>query len=99
MREGQPHGYEWWLREDQRSVWAERHWWEGQVHGIEREWNAQGRLKRGYPRYYFSGERVSKRAYLRALTVDSNLPAFRVEDNQPQRCFPSRAASALRPGP
>ena len=42
MKDGQPHGYEWSLHEDQQSVWAERHWHEGQLHGIEREWNARG---------------------------------------------------------
>ena len=44
------HGFEWWLRDDQQSVWHERHWHQGKVHGIERMWNRAGGLKRGYPR-------------------------------------------------
>ena len=99
MKDGWPHGYEWWLNSDQRSVWAERHWNEGQFHGIEREWNARGRLRRGYPRYYVRGERVSKRAYLKACRVDPSLPAFRAKDNKPVRRFPSELARELGPRP
>jgi hypothetical protein len=95
LKRGRPHGYEWWLNEDQCSVWAERHWYEGQLHGIEREWNSRGCLRRGYPRYHVRGQRVSKRDYLKACKVDPSLPAFRAEDNQPDRCFPSAVASEL----
>jgi antitoxin component YwqK of YwqJK toxin-antitoxin module len=95
MKDGQPHGYEWWLNEDQRSVDTERHWNEGRLHGIEREWNAQGRLKRGYPRYYIRGERVSKRAYVKACTVDPTLPAVRAAENEPLRRFPPKVAREL----
>jgi hypothetical protein len=82
------HGYEWWPRADQRSVWHERHWQGGKVHGIERMWNDKGRLKRGYPKYWIWGTAVSKRAYLRAAEKDKTLPAFRERDNRPQRRFP-----------
>ncbi|MEE9365131.1 MAG: hypothetical protein V3W44_00455, partial [Dehalococcoidales bacterium] len=43
------HGWEWWLDEDQKSVWCERHHHEGNLHGIWREWNDRGRLRRGFP--------------------------------------------------
>ena len=82
------HGYEWWPRADQRSVWHERHWQQAQVHGIERMWNEKGRLKRGYPKYWIQGKAVSKRVYLRAAERDKSLPLFREEDNRPQRRFP-----------
>jgi hypothetical protein len=95
LKNGQPHGYEWWLNENQRSVWAERHWQEGQLHRIEREWNLQGRLRRGFPRFYVLGERVNKRAYLKACKADPSLPAFRGEDNAPARSFPSAVAKEL----
>ena len=36
MRDGVPHGYEWWLEPDQRGVDHERHWCEGKFHSIER---------------------------------------------------------------
>ena len=63
---GRPHGYEWWLNDDQVSVHQERHWWNGELHGIEREWNAKGQLRRGFPRFYVHGARVTRRVYTRA---------------------------------
>jgi hypothetical protein len=38
MKDGQPHGFEWWFRTNQRLS-SERHWREGKVHGIERAWS------------------------------------------------------------
>ena len=81
-------GYEWWLREDQRSVWHERHWQKGQLHGIERMWNDNGKFKRGYPKYWIQGKVVTKRAYLRAAEKDKTLPVYGEKDNRPQRRFP-----------
>ena len=46
LLEGRRHGFEWWINEDQETVYIERHWREGQLHGIWREWNAAGRLRR-----------------------------------------------------
>jgi antitoxin component YwqK of YwqJK toxin-antitoxin module len=89
---GKLHGFEWWLGENQKTVWWERHWQEGQEHGIEREWNNEGRLSRGYPRYYVSGERVTKRQYLSACRSDPSLPPFRPADNKPARRFPAEVA-------
>lgn len=82
------HGYEWWLKEDQHSVWHERHWQQGQVHGIERMWNDKDGLKRGYPKYWVQGKAVSKRIYLRFAEKDKTLPAYRENENRPQRQFP-----------
>lgn len=98
MRDGWPHGFEWWLAEDQQRVWIERHWSHGHRHGIEREWNGQGRLCRGYPRYWVNGERVTKRQYLRAAARDPSLPPFRPEENEPRRAFPPEVAQHLTPG-
>lgn len=84
---GQRHGFEWWLCEDQQTVYLERHWCDGQLHGIEREWNPRGRLCRGYPRYHILGERVDKRRYLRACEADLTLPRFDMADNDPTRTF------------
>jgi hypothetical protein len=95
MRDGRPHGFEWWLDEDQQSVWIERHWSHGTLHGIEREWNVQKRLCRGYPRYWVEGERVTKRQYVQAAAQDPNLPPFRPEENQPSRRFPPEVAEYL----
>jgi len=88
LREGLPHGYEWWFNDDGGSLWHERHWHVGTYNGIERMWNSQGKLKRGYPKYWIMGQTVSKRKYLQAAKSDQTLPVFREQDNSPQRKFP-----------
>lgn len=95
LRDGRPEGFEWWINDDQRSVYEERHFRKGQLHGIERAWNSEGRLRKGYPKYWVSGEKVSKRAYLTASRQDPSLPPFRERDNYPGRRFPSEVAEAL----
>jgi hypothetical protein len=37
MVQGRAHGFEWWLNDDQRSVWLERHWADGNRHRVERQ--------------------------------------------------------------
>lgn len=88
LKDGVPDGYEWWLSEDQRSVWHECHWQSGQRHGIERVWNNKGKLQRGYPKFWIRGKAVSKRLYWKAMEQDKTLPSFRAEDNLPERQFP-----------
>jgi hypothetical protein len=88
MRRGRQHGFEWWIDEDQASVYEERHWQEDQPHGIERSWNHEGRLKRGYPKYFVAAHQVTRRQYIRAAASDPSLPPFRKADNRPQRVFP-----------
>jgi antitoxin component YwqK of YwqJK toxin-antitoxin module len=97
MKDGSPHGFEWWVNDDQRSVWQERHWKERTLHGIERVWNLQGRLRRGYPRYWVDGQKVTKRQYLRACKTDEALPPFRAEENAPERTFPPEIRTELSP--
>lgn len=88
IKDGKWHGFEWWLNEDQKSVWQERHFQFNHLHGIERDWNSKGKLKRGFPRYWVNGVRVTKRKYLRARADDKTLPPFRQSENRPQRRFP-----------
>jgi MORN repeat variant len=88
MRDGVPHGYEWWLEPDQRNVHHERHWYHGNYHGIERRWNYRRNLRRGYPKYWIQGEAVTKRQYMRAGKFDKSLPPFQPQDNLPRRRFP-----------
>jgi hypothetical protein len=88
LKDGKRHGFEWWLNEDQQSAWQECHFWDGQMHGIERSWNAHGRLHRGYPRYWVKDVRMTKRQYLRECAKDPTLPPFCEVDNRPQRRFP-----------
>ncbi|HET6844185.1 MAG TPA: hypothetical protein VFK06_21270 [Candidatus Angelobacter sp.] len=87
VKDGKRHGFEWWLNEDQNSVHDEHHFWENLQHGIQRSWNSQGRLRRGYPRYWVRNTRVTKRKYLRECANDSNLPVYREQDNLPARKF------------
>ena len=88
LRDGLPHGYEWWFTSEQGSIWHERHWYEGEYHGIERMWNSRGRLRRGYPKYWIAGQAISKRKYLKVARMDTTLPAFREKDSLPRRKFP-----------
>lgn len=94
-RNGQRHGFEWWINADQRSVWEEGHYANGEPHGILRQWNRHDRLRRGYPQYYVHGKRVTKRQYLRACRRDPSLTPFAAEDNRPARSFPPEVAQHL----
>jgi hypothetical protein len=85
LRNGHADGIELWFNEDERTVWREAYWRASVLHGIEREWNARGRLARGYPRYWTNGSRVTKQAYLAACKRDSSLPLFQLRDQKPAR--------------
>jgi hypothetical protein len=89
MLKGHRHGFEWWLNEDQSSVYQERHWSLDEAHGIEREWDEKGMLRRGFPKFYVGGKRVTRRVYERERNGDPSLPPHRTEDNLPQRDFPA----------
>ena len=95
LQNGLPHGFEWWLRADQQSVWHELHWRQGIYHGIERKWNDEGKLNLGYPKYWIDGQVVSKRVYVKAAQQDKTLPMFREEDNLSQRRFPAEIENLL----
>jgi hypothetical protein len=89
LQDGIPHGYEWHFASSEQNLWHERHWYMGKTHGIERVWNSKGRLHRGYPRFYILDQAVSRPKYLKLALTDKTLPAFRENDNQPHRNFPS----------
>ncbi len=95
LQDGHPHGYEWWLNEDQHSVWHECHWQCGEYHGIERRWNDRGKLDRGYPKYWIHGQAGTKRVYLKATQTDDTLPTFLEKDNRPRRQFPVKIERLL----
>jgi len=96
VKDGRWHGFEWWLKEDQTSIWQERHFRNDELHGIERCWNSNGRLRRGYPKYHVNNFHVTKREYLRACAADPTLPHFRPADDLPQRTFPPEVLAGLR---
>lgn len=92
LKDGMFHGFEWWINENQRSVFHERHFDHHQLHGIERIWNSERRLKRGYPKYWIKNKQVKKREYLRECARDQSLPPFKEKDNLPARKFPKEVA-------
>jgi len=92
--DGDRHGFERWWR-DRSQVWWENHFVRGVEHGIERQWNELGRLRRGFPRYWLTGERVTRREYERACATDATLPPLRARDDGPAR---PRVLNALTPG-
>ena len=97
-RAGERHGYErWWSGEDNGRIWLERHFHENVEHGIERQWNGRDRIKRGYPRYFVNGERVTKRQYLKAAESDPTLPPYRPEDDRPERPLPPEYFATMPP--
>lgn len=69
-------------------MWHVRHWHQGKVHGIERMWNHEGQLKRGYPKYWIRNQADSKRVYIKAAEKDETLPKVRETENRPERRFP-----------
>lgn len=94
---GKRHGFEWWLDENQKTVYIERHWQDDELHGIHREWENSRQLSRGYPKYFIRGIKTTKREYLKACGDDPTLPPFDAKDNAPDREFPPQVAKQLRP--
>lgn len=95
-KDGLHDGFEWWINEDQQSVYIERHWQAGDLHGVHREWSTGKSLDRGYPKFLVHDNQVSKRAYIKASKSDPTLPPFQLEDDKPRRDFPSEVARHLR---
>jgi hypothetical protein len=82
-------GYERQWNGDERTVWQEYFYVLGKgYHGIWREWNHQGRPRRGFPRYYVNGQRVTRRQYQRACDDDPTLPPYRPEEDDSRRRLP-----------
>jgi hypothetical protein len=57
-------------------------------HGIWREWNSKGRLRRGFPHFFVNDLRVTKQKYLKAAEVDPILPPYIPEEDLPDRILP-----------
>lgn len=85
LQDGARHGYERWWTGDNKTISEESHFWQGIEHGIFRQWNEAGRLRRGYPRYFVAGQRVSRRQYARACRHDPTLPRISADENRPTR--------------
>ena len=87
--EGKPSGTERWWNPDQKTVHSETEWLKGEWHGATRHWT-EGRLDRGFPKFYVRGKRVSKRAYMKFAEGDPSLPPYRHEADSPARNLPKR---------
>jgi hypothetical protein len=59
-------------------------------HGVWREWNAQGRMRRGFPQFYVNGRKVLKLQYLKVCASDLTLPPYRPEDDDQHRLLPGQ---------
>ena len=94
---GKRHGLEWFINEDQQTVYIERTWRNHRIHGIEREWDAQGRLGARFPKFHVGAGLVDKRRYVAFCEHNLTLPAFHPSDDSPQRVFPTEVARALLP--
>lgn len=94
MKDGGPHGYEQWLSVDQRTLWKEGHWKDGQRHGIERQW-VEDKLDPGYPIFHINDAVVGKEAYIDKQKGDAGLPEYRVEDDRNERSFPEEILKAM----
>jgi antitoxin component YwqK of YwqJK toxin-antitoxin module len=90
--DGSWNGFERWWNGDQKTVWSETHFKDDLQHGVRREWNSQGKLKRDFPQYFVNGNKVTKRQYLSACKTDLSLPVFREADNIPTRTLPQGVA-------
>jgi hypothetical protein len=76
--------------DDERTVWQEYWYVLGKgYHGVWREWNARGRLRRGFPHFYVNDKRVTKRQYSTACAADPSLLPYRPEEDDPHRKLPA----------
>lgn len=87
--EGKPSGTERWWNPDQKTIYCETEWLNGKWHGATRYWT-DGRLDRGFPRFFVRGRRVSKRAYMGFAEQDASLPPYLQEADSPVRTLPKR---------
>jgi antitoxin component YwqK of YwqJK toxin-antitoxin module len=74
---------------DEKYIRQEYHFSDGRgYHGIWREWNEKGKMRRGFPQYYVNDRRVTKRQYLKASEMDESLPPYRPAEDRPYRKLP-----------
>ena len=97
LTDGLPNGYEWWFSSRQQDLMHERHWHLGKLHGIERVWNSNGRLSRGYPKFFIEDQTVSKQKYTKMALIDKTLPSFQEKDNLPYRKLPTGIKKLISP--
>lgn len=80
MENGQNHGFELWLNEDQETIWLEKTWLKNKLHGVEYQWELNGNLRDGYPKYWVRDQEASKEEYLSKTKTDCRLSSI-IESN------------------
>lgn len=93
--DGQRHGFEWWINEDEQSVYQECHFCGGIEHGIRREWD-ESVMRSGFPRFFLVGLEVSFEDYEQAAASDTALPRYCAVDDRPARTFPPLVTNAIQ---
>jgi len=93
MAEGVPHGLVRWG--NPARPWEEEHFFHGQRHGVFRQWEPDGSLRKGYPHFYLRDTRVSRRKYEAARAKDESLPEYRATDDSNRRTIPQVVREAL----
>lgn len=91
--DGVPHGLVRWGDPERPS--EEGNFDRGRRHGIFREWETNGRLRRGFPRYYLRDARVSRRAYEQARAKHPSLRPYTAQEDANQREMPTAVREAF----
>lgn len=87
LTHGKLDGFQWWINPDQKTIIGERHWIEGFLNGIERQWTKEGILAPGYPKFYIDDKVVEKDEYLKSCKKNKKLPTYNDKDDQNIREF------------
>ena len=75
---------------DERTVRQEYFYVLGKgYHGLWREWNARGRLRRGFPQFYVNDRKVTRRQYQQMCESDPHLVPHRPIEDEPHRELPA----------
>jgi hypothetical protein len=93
LLDGAPHGLLRWGDPTRPS--EEGYFVRGQRHGIFREWESDGRLRKGFPRYYLDDARVSRRVYEAARVEDPSLRPYVAREDVNRRAMPEAVREAL----
>ncbi len=75
---------------NERTIWQEYYYVLSKgYHGVWREWNARGRMRTGFPRYYINDQKVTKSQYRKACESDDTLVPYQSGDDDPHRQLPA----------
>lgn len=93
LADNQPHGFVRWG--DSRKPASEEHFFRGKRHRIFREWEPDGRLRNGFPKFYVHDKLVTPARYKAAQAKDDFLPPYSERDDVNRRPLPEAVRDAL----